>query len=112
MIVAANDLRHPHVVIIDDDGEHVGRIAVRAQEHEIVEILVGEDDLALHLVVDDCFALLGGAQADHGLDARRRLRRIAVAPAAVVTHRLALEARLVAHVLQLFHAGVAAVSAA
>ena len=112
MIVAANDVRHPHVVIVDDDREHVGRIAVRTQQHEIVEILVGEDDLALHLVVDDGFALLARAQTDHGLDAGGRLRRIAVAPAAVVAHRLALETGLLAHLLQLFHAGVTAIGAA
>ena len=52
------------------------------------------------------------AQPDHGLDARRRLRRIAVAPAAVVAHRPALETRLLAHLLELLRAGVAAVGAA
>ena len=112
MIVAANDVRHPHVVIVDDDGEHVGRVAVGAQEHKIVEILVGEDDLALHLVVDDSFALLGGAQADHRLDAGRRFGRIAVAPAAIVAHRLALETRFFAHLFELLDACVTAVGAA
>ena len=112
MIVATNDVRHPHVVVVDDDREHVGRIAVRTQQHEIVEILVGEDDLALHLVVDNRLALLGGAQTDHGLDAGGRLGWIAVAPAAVVAHRLALETGLLAHLLQLFHARVTAIGAA
>ena len=58
MIVAANDVRHAHVVVVDDDGEHVGRIAVRAQEHQVVEVLVGERDLALNEVVDHRLALL------------------------------------------------------
>src|SRR6202042_3555984 len=75
-------------------------------------ILVGEDDLALHFVVDDRLALLARAQTDHGLDACRRFGRIAVAPAAVVTHRLALETGLLAHLLQLSHAGVTAIGAA
>ncbi len=101
-----------HVVIVDDDGEHVGRVAVGAQQHEIVEFLVGEDDLALHLVVDDGLALLGGAQPDHRRDARRRLRRVAVAPAPVVAHRLAFEPRLLAHVLELLGARIAAVGGA
>ena len=90
MIVAADDMGHAHVVIVDDDGEHIGRVAVGAQQHEIVELLVGEDDLALHLVVDDRLALLRGAEPDDGRDAGRRLGRVAVAPAAVVAHRLAL----------------------
>ena len=72
MIVAANDVRHAHVVIVDDDREHIGRVAVRAQEHEVVEVLVGERDLALHLVVDDRLALLAGAEADDGRDAGGR----------------------------------------
>jgi hypothetical protein len=78
----------------------------------VVEVLVGEDDLALHLVVDDGLALLLCAQTDYGLDASGRFSRIAVAPAAVIAHRLALEARLLAHLLKLFHAGVTTVGAA
>ena len=73
MIVAADDVGDAHVVIVDHDGEHVGRVAVGAQQHEIVELLVGEDDLALHLVVDDRLALLPGAQPDDRGDAGGRL---------------------------------------
>ncbi len=58
VVVAADDVGDAHVVVVDDDGEHVGRVAVRAQQHEVVELLVGEDDLALHLVVDDRLAVL------------------------------------------------------
>ena len=112
MIVAADDVGDAHVVIVDHNREHVGRVAVRAQEQEIVEVLVGEHDLALHLVVDDCLALLPGAQPDDGGDAGGRLRRIAVAPAAVVAHRAALEPRLLAHLVELLGARVAAVGGA
>ena len=66
MIVATNDVCHAHVVIVDDDGEHVGRIAVRAQEHQVVEVLVGERDFALNEVVDHRLALLPGLKADDG----------------------------------------------
>ena len=48
VVVAADDVGDAHVVVVDDDGEHVGRVAVRAQEDEVVEVLVGEDDAALH----------------------------------------------------------------
>ena len=50
-----------HVVVVDDDGEHVGRRAVGAQQHEVVEILVLPDDAALHRVLDDGLALGLGA---------------------------------------------------
>ena len=112
VVVAADDVGDAHVVVVDDDREHVGRIAVRAQQHQVVELLVGEDDLALHLVVDDRLAVLARAQADRRLDARRRLRGVAVAPAPVVAHRLAFGARLGAHLLELLLARVAAIGAA
>ena len=52
MIVAADDMGDAHVVVVDHDGQHVGRRAVGAQQHQIVEILVLPDDAALHLVLD------------------------------------------------------------
>ena len=69
MVVAADDVGDPHVVIVDDDREHVGRRAVGAQQHEIVEILVLPGDAPLHHVVDHGLALEGSLEADHRLDA-------------------------------------------
>ena len=57
VVVAADDVRDVHVVVVDHDGEHVGRRAVGAQQHEIVEILVLPDDAALDLVLDHRLAL-------------------------------------------------------
>ncbi len=112
MIVAADDMGHAHVVIIDHDRQHIGRVAVGAQQHEIIELLVGEYDLALHLVVDDGLALLPGAQSDDGGDAGRGLGRVPVAPAAVIAHRAPFRSRLLAHLLELLGAGVAAIGGA
>jgi hypothetical protein len=50
--------------------------------------------------------------SNDGLDPGGRLGRVAVAPAAVVAHRLALEPRLLAHLLKLLDARVTAVGAA
>ena len=52
VIVAADDVGDAHVVVVDDDGEHVGRRAVGAQQHEVVEVLVLPDHAALHLILD------------------------------------------------------------
>jgi hypothetical protein len=101
MVVAADDVGDAHVVIVDDHGVHVGRVAVRAQDDEIVQILVGETHVALHAVAHDRLALLRRLDADRALDAGRRLGRIAVAPAPVIARRSALGARLLAHFLQL-----------
>ena len=112
MVVAADDVGDAHVVVVDDDGEHVGRVAVRAQQHEIVEVLVGEHDLALHLVLDDRLAVLAALRRIAGATPGGRLGGIAVAPAAVVAHRLALGALLLAHLVELLGRGVAAIGAA
>ena len=40
MIVAADDMGHAHVVVVDDDRQLVGRRAVGAQQDEVVEVLV------------------------------------------------------------------------
>jgi hypothetical protein len=112
MVVAADDLGDAHVVIVGDHREHIGRRPVRAQQHEIVEVLVGPGDATLHLVLDHRFAILWRAQADHRFDAGRRLRRIAVAPVPVVAGRPLLGARLLAHRVELGLAGVAAVGVA
>ena len=112
VVVAADDVGDAHVVVVDHDRQHVGRVSVGTQEHEVVEVLVGERHLALHPVVDDGLAFLLGAQADDRGDAGRRLGRVAVAPASVVAHGLALEPRLLAHRLELLVARVAAVGRA
>ena len=50
VVLAAQHERDAHVHVIDDDRHVVGRRAVRAQQHEVVEHLVVELDLAAHEV--------------------------------------------------------------
>ena len=73
MIVSANDMGDAHVVIVDHYGEIVGGRSVAAQDHEIVEVLVGEDDPALDAILDHGFAFARGLEADRRLYPRRRL---------------------------------------
>ena len=63
VVVAADDVRDVHVVVVDDDGEHVGRRAVGAQKDEVVEILVLPDDAALDGVFDDRLAVRAAPSA-------------------------------------------------
>ena len=86
VVVAAQDLRDAHVVIVDDDGQHVGRRAVAPQEDEVVQLLVPDRDVALNGVRDDGGAVLRHAQA-YGEGRIRRLGRVAIAPEPVVTRR-------------------------
>ena len=102
-----------HVVIVHHHGQHIGGVAVRAQQHEVVEVLVGEHDAALHLVVDDGLACLWRLEADDGPEPARlgfrRLRVAQIAPATVIAWRQLEGAGLLAHLLQLLLGGVAAI---
>ena len=111
MVVATDDLRDAHVVVVHDDGEHVGRGPVGAQEDEIVDVRVGEGDAALHGVIHHGLAFRRRLDADGEGHAVRRLGRIAVAPAAVVAGGLAGGALPLAHRVELLASGVAAVGA-
>ncbi len=62
-------MRDAHVMVVHDDGQHVGRRAVGAQQHEIVEVLVGPGDATLHLILDNRLTFQRRAQADHRLGA-------------------------------------------
>ncbi len=69
MIVAADDVRDAHLRVVDDDTEVVGRGAVGAQNDEIVELGVLEDDGPFDEIVDDGFAVLRPAET-HGVRTR------------------------------------------
>ena len=70
VIVAADHVRDPHVDVVDDDAEVVGRRAVRPRDHEIVELGVGDLDAALDPVVPGDAAVERILEADHRRDAR------------------------------------------
>ena len=53
VIVAADHVSDLHVVVVDDDAEVVGRVAIRALDDQVVELGVLEDDVAVHGVGDD-----------------------------------------------------------
>ena len=112
MIVAPDDMGDAHVVIVNHDREHVGRVAVAAQKHEIVEVLVLPDHAALHLILDHGLAGLLRLQADGRLDAGRRFRRVAVTPHSIIEAGAALGASLLAHRGEFLGAGVAAIGLA
>ena len=92
MIVAADDVGDAHVVIVDDDGEHVGRRAVRAEQDEIVELVVLHGDPALDLVLDHRLALARRLQADDEGRVGDWRSGNAVAPGAFDPERAALGA--------------------
>ena len=108
VVVAPDHVGDPHVVVVGDDSQVVGRRAVGAQQDEVVELAVAEHDVALDQVVDDGLALPRRAQAhDERLVVARRGRPVAPRRA----DGPALGARHLALLLQFLDRHVVAVSA-
>src|SRR5579864_7095153 len=112
MIVAANDVRYRHVVIVHDDRMVIGRRAIGAQNNEVVELRVGDDDAALHAVDDHGLAILRRLQANDRQNSGRRLLWIAIAPGAVIAYRAPLGARLRAYRFELGGRAIAVIGLA
>ena len=107
VVVAADHVGDAHVVVVHHHGQHVGRRPVRAQQHHVVELIVGRHHAALHGVLHHGLALARGAQPDHG----RRvgvLRRRDVAPGGAEQRRAPLGPGLLARGFDLLGRGEAA----
>ncbi len=111
MVVAADNVGNLHLQIVDDDGEIVGRRAVRACDHEIVELGIGDDDTALDHVLDDDIPLEGILETHDRLDAGRRSAG-ACATTAIVAGLESFRPLLVAHGIELLRCAVAMVGLA
>jgi hypothetical protein len=112
VVDAADHVGHAHVVVVDDDGEIVGRRTVGAQDDEVVEILVLDHDAALDEIVDHRFAAVGGAKPDGIGPVLRGFGGIAVAPRALVAQRATFGEGAGANGLEFLRRAVAAVGIA
>ena len=65
MIVAADHLGDPHVHVVDDDREVIGREAVGPEDDEVLEAAVVEADLTMNGIEEGGAALRRNAEA-HG----------------------------------------------
>ncbi|MCY1225924.1 hypothetical protein D9M72_381360 [compost metagenome] len=112
VVVAADHVRDLHVEVVHHHAEVIGRGAVRARDHQVVELVVGDLDAALDRVVPHYAAADRVLEADHRIDARRRLGQDLArlgTPEAVVARLLAALALGFAQRVQFFGAHVAAV---
>src|SRR6266853_737004 len=106
MIVATDYVRDIHVEVVYDDPEVVGRNAVGAKEHQIIELRVRHGDRALDDVVKNYVAFVRIAKANdrspvpgrHEAGGFRALRT----PAPIVARLLTARARALAHRIELF----------
>ena len=110
MIVPADDVGDTHVVIIDDDGEHVSRGPIGAEQDEIVQLRILDRNPALNLVFDDRLALARRLQPDNERFVALRFGHIA--PRAVDPERLAHRLGLLALFRQLLLGHVTAIGRA
>ena len=100
MIVAADDVGDAHVVIVDDDREHIGRRAVGAQHDDVVELVVLHGHLALDASSMTVSPSRGAFRRIDGASPAAP-RRIAVAPAAIVAAERPSARAVAAHRLDL-----------
>ena len=89
VVVAADDVRDAHGGVVHHGGEVVGGRAVRADDHEVVELLGVKHHVSVHGVVDvDVAAVLGHLDAQHvglaGVHARTGLGGVDVTATALV----------------------------
>src|SRR5262245_3455563 len=99
-------------MVIDDNGEHIGWRAIRAQKHEIVEVLIWPSNPALHEIVQNGFAIERRLEPDDRLYPFRRFRGGPVSPAAVIAWRPSLGTGFFPHLLQFMRRRITIVSAA
>ena len=65
VVIAADHLGDAHVVIVHHHGQVVGRRAVGAADDQIVQLVVGYADLALHQILEQHRAFRRVAETDH-----------------------------------------------
>jgi hypothetical protein len=98
VLLPPQDVGDAHERVVDDDGEVVGREAVLLADDEVVEFLVGEGDLAQHLVVDGDVGLGEPKRRTWGSDLRAlEGGGVVVAPGPAVDEGLLLRLGGLAH---------------
>src|SRR6266849_8100943 len=109
VVVAADHMGYPHIVVVDHDREIVGRSAVCPQDDLIVELGIRNRNLALNMVADCRRALMRGFQPDDRGHSGRGLRRIAVPPSPVIAYRTFFGTRPLAHRVELSRRAIATI---
>src|SRR5215216_3681102 len=90
MIHSANNMRHAHVVIVNDDRQIIGWRAVGTQYDQIIQILVVEAHATLHAVFYICFSFRWSLEPDNWFHAGGRRQWIAITPSSIVALRPSL----------------------
>src|SRR3546814_4113557 len=91
MVIAPDNMRNAHIVIVHHDGKHIGRRSIGAEQHEIVYFRILDSDRALHLVGDGSLPIQRCFQANDKRRAIDCLCWIAIAPSRSEEHTSELQ---------------------
>src|SRR3546814_12906066 len=70
MVIAPDNMRNAHIVIVHHNGKHIDRRSIGAEQHELVYFSILDSDSALHLVGDGSIPIKRRFQAN---DKRRAI---------------------------------------
>ena len=102
MVDTAHNVGDAHIMIIHDDGQIVGGVAVRTQHDQVIKLIVGIGDVALNLVVMMVSPCCGDLKRTTGLTPSGASLAGAVAPASVIAWRAVFRIGQFAHGVQFF----------
>ena len=57
MIIAADHMGYAHIMIVNNDSQHIGRAAIAAQNHHVIQNLVLNCHRALNSIINCCAAI-------------------------------------------------------
>ena len=109
MVDTTDGMRDPHIVIIDDNRQVVGRGAIAAQNYQVVEIgssgrrCVLEPGRSMHSIA----GASGALKRICGRNSGRGIFDITIAPSPIIERRTPVCAGLLAHTGQLFRRTIA-----
>ena len=112
VVVAADDVAHLGIMVVDDDRQHVCGGPVGAEQDHVVEFEIDDLHLALHPVRDHRLPVVRHLEAYDGIDLRWGFGRIAVTPSTVVARGPAIASRRLAHLGEFFGRRVTVIRAA
>ena len=58
-------MSHAHVVVIHNDGQHINRRAIRAQQDHVIQLFIGDFHITLNFVTDHRRAVLRSFDPHH-----------------------------------------------
>jgi len=59
VVVATNNMGHTHIMVINHNCQHIDGGTIRAQQNHVIQLIIANGDIALHLILDHGDAVNG-----------------------------------------------------